>query len=174
MTNFEYIAKEAVSFFENLYMKDWYMRPIINNLFESQISHDLGLELEAPFREDEVKAAIFGMDGARLPGPNGFTMLFYQTCWDIIKSDLMMVFWEFYERSVMNTAMKSTFIVLILKKVGAKEVGDYRPISLIISLYKIISKLLLNQLQGVMGMLVSSTQKCFYSQKTNLGQYHYC
>lgn len=50
----------------------------------------------------------------------------------------------------MNTAMKSTFIALIPKKVGAREVGEYRSISLITSLCKIISKVLSNRLRGVM------------------------
>lgn len=39
--------------------------------------------------------------------------------------------------------------------------GDYRPISLITSLYKIILKMLSNWLRGVMGMLVSSTKSVF-------------
>lgn len=73
-------------------MKDRNARPIITNLFDSHIPNDLGLELEAPFREDQGKAVVFGMDGAPSPGPDGFTMLFYQTCWDTIKFDLMMVF----------------------------------------------------------------------------------
>lgn len=51
----------------------------------------------------------------------------------------------------MNKAMKSTLTVLIPKKDGAGELGDKQPISLITSLYKIISKVLLIRLREVLG-----------------------
>nr|GEX84821.1 RNA-directed DNA polymerase, eukaryota [Tanacetum cinerariifolium] len=49
----------------------------------------------------------------------------------------------------------SSFIALILKIPGAKIVKDFRPISLIGSLYKIIAKLLANRLVTVMSDLVN-------------------
>lgn len=57
----------------------------------------------------------------------------------------------------MDIAMKSTFIVLIPNKEGARDSRDYRPISLVTSLYKIISKVLSLRLKGFMGNIVSST-----------------
>lgn len=84
-------------------------------------------------------------------------MLFFQKCWDSIKDDLLKVFGKFFERGRMNIAMKSIFIALIPKNDGARELGDYRPISLVSSLYKIISKVLSLRLKGFMGMMVSST-----------------
>lgn len=51
-----------------------------------------------------------------MPGRDGFSMMFYQECWDTIKKDLMKVLGEFYERGQLNKSMRSTFLVLILKK----------------------------------------------------------
>ena len=51
--------------------------------------------------------------------------------------------------------------MLIPKKKGASDVQDYRPISLVGSLYKIIAKVLANRLKGVMGKLVSNSQNAF-------------
>lgn len=79
---------------------------------------------------------------------------------ETIKDDLMM-FGEFYERGVMNKAMRSTLIVLIHKKDGVRELREYHPISLVSSVYKIIFKVLSMQFRGLMGMLVSSTQSAF-------------
>lgn len=61
----------------------------------------------------------------------------------------------------MNKRMRLSFIGLILKKEGDKELGEYRPISLLNNLYKIIAKVLPLQLRRVMGSLVSSTQSAF-------------
>lgn len=69
------------------------MRPVIENLFKSHIPVDLVAEMESPFREEEVKEAVFGMDGARSSKPNGFSLVF-QTYWETIKDDLMKVFVE--------------------------------------------------------------------------------
>lgn len=101
------------------------------------------------------------MEGAKAPGPDGFSMYFYQVCWDIIKDDLMLVFLEFFKRGILSKAMKSTFLVLIPKIDGASDMGDYRPISLVTSLYKIISKVLACRLRLVIGEVVSATQSAF-------------
>lgn len=53
--------------------------------------------------------------------------------------------------------MKSTFPVLIPKIEGASDMGEYRPINLVSSLYKIISKVLVYRLRIVMGKVVSAT-----------------
>lgn len=91
--------------------------------------------MEKPFDEG-VNDAIFGMDGSKSLGSDGFSMLFLQECWETTKVDIMIVVEEFFERGKMNKAMRSTFIVLVPKKEGARELGDYRPISLISSHYK--------------------------------------
>jgi hypothetical protein len=36
------------------------------------------------------------LNGDKAPGPDGFTMAFFQKCWDILKNDLMAVFAEFH------------------------------------------------------------------------------
>ncbi|WMV50523.1 hypothetical protein MTR67_043908 [Solanum verrucosum] len=55
----------------------------------------------------------------------------------------------------------ATFIALIPKKKGAKELRDFRPISLIGSIYKLISKVLTERLKGVVNKLVDSQQMSF-------------
>lgn len=40
---------------------------------------------------------IFAMDGSKAPGLDGFSMNFYQVCWDIIK-DPMKVFLESFDK----------------------------------------------------------------------------
>lgn len=113
-----------------------------------------------PFGEEEVKDAAFGMDGEKSPSLDGFTMLFFQECWEIIKDDLFKVLGEFYVRSVMNKAMCSTFIVLIPKEEGQGR-GEFCHISLVTSLYKIISKVLSLRLLMVMDSVVAVTQSMF-------------
>ena len=53
------------------------------------------------------------------------------------------------------------FIVLLPKKSLTKRISDFRPISLITSLYKIIAKVLSGRLRGVLHETIHSTQGAF-------------
>ncbi|GJU64428.1 RNA-directed DNA polymerase, eukaryota, partial [Tanacetum coccineum] len=59
----------------------------------------------------------------------------------------------------------SSFIALIPKIPDANIVKDFRPISLIGSLYKIIAKILANRLVGVLGDIVNEVQSAFIAER---------
>ena len=52
-------------------------------------------------------------------------------------------------------ALNATFVVLIPKKGGKKDLKDFRPISLAGSLYKWLAKVLTNRLKKVLPKLIS-------------------
>lgn len=76
------------------------------------------------------------------PGSNGFPMTFFQSCWGILKSNIMVVFHHFHVKGQFEKSLDATFIALIPKKIATIEVRDFRPISLIEGIYKIIAKFL--------------------------------
>lgn len=57
--------------------------------------------------------------------------------------------------------MGASFIALIPKNAGADHIKDFRPISLIGSLYKIVAKVLANRLQKVLSSIISKPQSAF-------------
>lgn len=97
----------------------------------------------------------------RTPGPDGYIMAFYQHCWDLVKGDLMKVFSEFFESGIINGITNETYICLIPKKQEAVRVKDFRPISLITSLYKILDKVLSTRLKRVMPLTIVENQCAF-------------
>jgi len=48
------------------------------------------------FEEREVFEVVKEFNGDKAPGSDGFSMAFFQSCWDAIK-DVMKVFLEFHE-----------------------------------------------------------------------------
>ncbi|GJY59350.1 RNA-directed DNA polymerase, eukaryota, reverse transcriptase zinc-binding domain protein [Tanacetum coccineum] len=64
-------------------------------------------------------------------------------------------------RAMRILSSNSSFIALILKTRDANMVKDFRPISLIGSMYKIIAKILANRLFLVLGNLVNEVQSAF-------------
>jgi hypothetical protein len=101
------------------------------------------------------------MNGNKAPGPDGFSMAFFQQCWGVLKKDIMVVFSEFHNSRQFERSLNATFISLIPKKVDALEVKDFRPISLVGGVYKIISKVLANRLKSVLEKIISSSQNAF-------------
>ena len=67
----------------------------------------------------------------------------------------MAVFSEFHDQGKFVKSINSTFIALILKVHGAKEIKDFRPISLVGGIYKIIAKVLANKMRSIMDRVIS-------------------
>jgi hypothetical protein len=150
-----------VQYYKQLYCESTPWRPTLNGLpFKTLVSEEAN-SLILPFGEDEVLEAVRCMSGDKAPGPDGFTMAFYQACWGVVKMDVMRVMHYFHQYGTFAKSLNATFVVLIPKKAGAIEMKDFRPISLVGSMYKIISKVLTNQLKGVLGGLLSQSQNAF-------------
>jgi hypothetical protein len=61
----------------------------------------------------------------------------------------------------LSKGIDSTFIALIPKVNSPQRLNDFRPISLVGSLYKILSKVLDNKLRCVMSSIISESQSVF-------------
>ena len=121
--------------------------------------------MERPFTEDEIHVALMEMNGDKALGSNGFTMAFWQSCWEFIKEEILEMFKDFYEHSSFLKSLNNTFLVLIPKKSGAEDLGDFRPISLLGGLYKLLAKVLANRLKKVVGKVVSTSQNAFVRRR---------
>lgn len=96
--------------------------------------------MEREFTIDEIKNDVFALSRDEAPGPDGFSMFFYQEFWKTIKDNLFAFFSKFYQNEKIPKGINATFLTLIPKKVGASFVNDFRPISLIFVLTEYLSK----------------------------------
>lgn len=78
----------------------------------------------------EVHRVIRRMVKDKGLGLDGFSMRFFQTCWDMVREDLMRVFHEFFLVVKFEKNLNATFIALISMKVGVSEVKDFGPLVL--------------------------------------------
>lgn len=81
--------------------------------------------LEKPFTVDEVYSVLCSVKGDKTPGPDGLLMLVYQLALPILKKEILSAFNEFRSNSFFNWRLNSTFITLIPKIGGEKEIQDY-------------------------------------------------
>ena len=117
--------------------------------------------MDRPFDEDEVFGVVNEFKGDKALGPDGFTLAFFQSCWSTVKTDVMNVFHVFHAHAVFEKSLNATFLTLIPMKFDAMDVQDYRPISLMGGMYKIIAKVLANRMRRVVHGLISEFQNAF-------------
>jgi len=94
----------------------------------------------------EIKEVVFSLNGDGAPGPDGFGSHFYQTFWDIVGADLVNSILEFFLEGRLPANINSNMIVLIPKVPGAKSMGEYRPIALANFQFKIVTKIVADNL----------------------------
>lgn len=88
---------------------------------------------------EEVKQVVISLKGSHTCGPDGFSGLFYQHCWDIVKVDVHNMIKIFCEGNSLSKSITHTNLVLIPKKEIVESFLDPRPISLSNFINKVIS-----------------------------------
>nr|GEV56270.1 RNA-directed DNA polymerase, eukaryota [Tanacetum cinerariifolium] len=134
-------------------------------VFPNRLYSDLVEDLERDVTYEEVKAAVWDCGTNKSPGPDGFTFEFYRKYWHLLDQDIMLAVKDFFIYDHFPRGCNSSFIALIPKIYDAKFVKDFRPISLIGSVYKIIAKILANRLRLVLPHLISDVQSAFDSNR---------
>ena len=128
------VAAQVVQFYKTLYQEFEEWRPFVEGLEFDQIG-----ELERRFEKDEILLVVRDMEGDKAPSPNGFSMAFFHHCQRVVERDVLAIFEEFFQHCKFEKSLNATIIALIPKKIDASNIRDFRPISLVGSLYKILA-----------------------------------
>ncbi|KHN09347.1 Transposon TX1 putative 149 kDa protein, partial [Glycine soja] len=113
------------------------------------------------FQEVEVKEAVWDCGSDKSPGPNGLTFKFIKQFWPIFKPDVLRFLDEFHVNGTFPRGLNASFITLIPKVLDPQLQNEYRPISLIGCIYKIVAKVLANRLKKVMPFIIHERQSAF-------------
>ncbi|GKU94711.1 hypothetical protein SLEP1_g8164 [Rubroshorea leprosula] len=157
----EDIKQGVMKYFANLFSDEGWQRPTLEGLSFKSISEEDRSMLIEPFTEEEVKEAVWNCDSTKAPGPDGFTFGFIKNEWEVIKADIMVFLKDFHTNGRMVRGSNASFLVLIPKKENPQGIEEYRPISLIGCMYKILAKVLANRLSRVLNTIIGENQSAF-------------
>ena len=155
------IQRGVMRAYQNLLSDPGGWHPSMNSLEFDRIGVEEAARLEEMFSVEEVFLALSKLNGDKALGSDGFPLAFWQFCWDFAKNEIMGFFKDFFERGKFVKSLNTTFLVLVLKKGGVDDLCDFRPISLVGGLYKLLAKVLANRLKKVVSKVTSSTQNAF-------------
>lgn len=117
--------------------------------------------LEASFSVEEIKEAFFSLPKNKTCGPDGFSAEFFTGCWSIIGPEVISAVGEFFTSGKLLKQWNATNLVLIPKIQNASSTSEFRPISCLNTLYKVISKLLASRLQKFLPEVISHCPSAF-------------
>ena len=152
--NKDMVKDKVRDFFKSRYDEDDELPVRLDNAsFNFISSKDNGM-LVGAITEEEVKLAVWSHDNSKSPEPNEFNFSFVKFCWELLKEDIIMIVNEFAGRGKWSRGFNVTFISLIPKVNNPQQVYDYRPISLVGCLYKIVSNILSLRLKKVINKVI--------------------
>ncbi|GJY05566.1 RNA-directed DNA polymerase, eukaryota [Tanacetum coccineum] len=155
------VKNEFLSHFKNRFEKPQEARLKLNMDFPCNLTSIQQADMETEVTKEYIKRAVWDCGVDKSLGPDGFTFGFYRHFWKLIENDVVDAVKYFFQHVFIPNGCNSSFISLIPKTIDAKMVKDFRPISLIGSLYKIIAKILANRLVVVLGDIVNEIQSAF-------------
>jgi len=125
------------------------------------ITHSENIQLTKIPNLAEIKRALFAIDSSKTPGPDGFGAGFFKHYWKEIHVDFSNSIMEFFRSGKLLKQLNHTFIALIPKRDNPVDTQHFRPISLCNTIYKTISKIMVNRLRPLLQKLVSPVQSAF-------------
>ena len=183
--NSDFASKEErnefiVSFFEKLYKKPVTELGSHENVIEDFLGEDIcnsGIvqnskltDLERDSMESELSLQELdnSMNKANLrsaSGLDGFSNVMIKKCWHLLRQPLLRYSQTCYDKGELTPNFRGATIRLIPKKSDASSLKNWRPISLLSNMYKIISRALNERLNKVVNRICSRAQKGFNSQR---------
>jgi hypothetical protein len=151
------LQQMARSFYADLYTSEATsgMDEVLASVLVS-VTADMNAKLIAPFRDNEIKEALFQMYPTKAPGPH-----FFQKHWDLCGGEVTCSVLHVLRGEDNPESINKTFIVLIPKVAQPEDLGKFRPISLCNAIYKIASKVLANRLKAILPDIILEEQSAF-------------
>lgn len=150
---------------QNYYMKGFAevdgVRPVLDGITFRSLEVTESSVLTAYFTMEELEEAVMSCHGDKAPGPDDFNFNFIKKFWETLKVDFWEMLQEFFGNARLPKGITSYFLALIPKCSNPQGLRDYRPISLLGSIYKILAKILASRLRVCMNSIIAPNQFAF-------------
>ncbi|GKD88982.1 RNA-directed DNA polymerase, eukaryota [Tanacetum coccineum] len=121
--------------------------------------------MESEVSLEEIKEVVWDCGSDKLPGLDRFTFGFIKRYWNLVKNAIFAAISEFFNKGDIPIGFNDSFITLIPKTESPLVVNDFRPISLIEILYKIIAKIISCRIALIIDDIVDPVQSAFIKNR---------
>lgn len=104
---------------------------------------------------EKLKATVFSMHPDKESGMDGLNPMFFQTFWNIVGNDIVMLCQCFMQTCELPSGINRTIVCLLPKIKIPQLMTNLRPISLCNVVVRILSKVLSNRLKPCLNNFIS-------------------
>jgi len=124
------------------------------------LSEDQRLSLEQPFSMEELEAAVDSAAPHKSPGLDGLSYEFYRATLQEVGPSLVAAFNAMLAEGLLPASFRQGVVRLLPKVAGIPAASQLRPITLLGTDYKLLTKILVARLLPVLPSVLQSTQLC--------------
>ena len=166
------ILNEIHMFYKHLYSKHGDSKDcssFLDNIVFPKLSDEKIQILDRPISKNELYRTVLSMKKNKTPGYDGFPIEFYIVFWPDVSDMLVDSYNYSLENGLLSLSQRNGIITLIPKKdKDPLEIKNYKPISLLTTDYKIISKTFANRMKDFLNDLIHLDQSGFLKGR-NIG-----
>ena len=165
------ILLETVNYYTKLYTEEENLEKheqikFLNNIHR-KLTEQGKQELEAQLTEKELLDALSDTENEKTPGCDGIPYEFYKEFWPTIGKDLHEAFmYNLNNKQALSVSQRTSIIALLFKGSDNQLLKNWRPISLLCTDYKILSKALANHIKKKLHMVLNPEQTCSVPERT--------
>ncbi|XP_056844021.1 uncharacterized protein LOC130496191 [Raphanus sativus] len=115
--------------------------------------------------QSEIQAMFFRLNPNKAPGPDGLTSGFFKGAWSVVGEETTASILHFFASGFLPSTANATILSMVPKFPGATKVSDFRPISCLNTIYKVISRLLVKRLKPMLPSLILPSQTAFVKDR---------
>ena len=154
-------------FYQNLYSQD---QQVENNnaaraecfqFVKRTVTEEQNIELLKPVSPEEVKEAMQQLPAGKAPGVDAIPAEFYRELWEDISDDIFNFATETITQAFINEELNVSKIALLPKTEDRSRIQNFRPISLLNTLYKVVAKIYANRMKPLLHNWVLPSQTGF-------------
>ena len=172
LTDQKQILNEVKIFYEKLFSNQDNISSINNfdsvfaNLNIKQLTSTQKLNLEKNLTENEISLTLKQMKNYKTPGICGFPAEFFKVFWMKLKHVIIQSFHNCYSTGVMPVTLRQNLIICLPKGDKPRQyLKNWRPLSMLSVLYKLLSGTLANRLKNILDTIISKSQSGFIENR---------
>lgn len=153
--------EEYVRTFQNKNACDGRLAESMLQQLQKEVSEEVRERTNTEIVESEIRRAIRKMPPNKSPGPDGIGAAFYKKFLDQLAPLLQKVFKDIFKRKLLPPTMRQSLVVLIPKPHSGNDipsVSNFRPISLLCTDYKVLTRILARRLERGIAEVVGDHQ----------------
>ncbi|KAL0319981.1 UNVERIFIED_CONTAM: hypothetical protein Sradi_5259600 [Sesamum radiatum] len=125
------------------------------------VTQEEGDAMIRPMDRAEIEEALFDIHEDKAPVLNGFSSGCFKAAWPIVGDEITAAVQDFFHTGKLLKQVNATVLSLIPKVASPNIISEFRPITCYNVLYKVITKIIVRRMHGVMDKIVSPVQNAF-------------